>query len=397
MMKILGIKEEAEHLLVSIEADSEMCKYVYSKHFVNLSKRIALPGFRKGHAPMEMVIKYLKSRDQWGRECQAVISKIIENSVQEISKSEKELDERVFGMPIENRLDKFDQEKWEVSFESKFEKFPEVSLNDYSSIPTLFEPMEIGEGDCLVNCQDSEITKENVVFVSLVCKDEKGKMIDKYIYEVLMFDLSKTEINKEIVDCLLGAKVGEKKVVKVKDGESEIEIDLTVLENNKKVTLEQAIKELKFKPEITMDSLKTEVIRRSKEYNGVIRHRDVIKWLLTHKLNPLPIQNLRREASQTYQQLLRRGMKNIKFESVFWEHIKNLTTSLTLREIAKKEKIEIVDGDKELFATHIEENPWIYGNKRVEDVFNYDEEVLKEFILQFKVFKFLDERLKFSN
>lgn len=94
---------------------------------------------------------------------------------------------------------------------------------------------------------------------------------------------------------------------------------------------------------------------------------------------------------------MKRGQKKVSFENVFYECSKNLKTTLVLDAISKKENIKIDENeDRKAFARNIEEYPLIYGYKKVEDVFNCSEEVLREYIVQFKTIQMLLGRWRFS-
>lgn len=109
----------------------------------------------------------------------------------------------------------------------------------------------------------------------------------------------------------------------------------------------------------SVEKLKEAIKKQYEVHNSYVKYQDILKWLYSNanKVEPFPIEGLKREASNTYNTLLKKGHKNSSFENVFYEHSKNLKTTLVLDAITKKEKIKMNDKDKEAFAKHIEEFP----------------------------------------
>lgn len=218
-------KEEGNFLWLTLEADAESFKSAYFNHFNKVVKNVSIPGFRKGHAPMDMTIQYLKNRGAFGREMNVVVSQIIEKTVTKMSEEEKEWDEKIFGLPLENKVNDCDLDKWYLKFESKFEKFPTITLSDYSKIDTLIEEKAPNMDICPCT-EPKEVEKNDVVAVSMIGKNSKGELINKYVYDMLEIDLEHTKIRKEMVEALLGKKAREKAELKFKDGEDEVSLEM---------------------------------------------------------------------------------------------------------------------------------------------------------------------------
>lgn len=153
------------------------------------------------------------------------MSRIIEKEVLTLAQTDPELDKKIFGAPIESRIrDDMDLDKWFMQLEIKFEKFPEVSLSDYSVIPTLIEYKEPDLQLCPVS-EDKGIESDDVVAFAMMGKTKKtnddGKEEEtvemKYTYDMLEVDLSQTKIPREIVDALIGLKAKDKKELVLQD------------------------------------------------------------------------------------------------------------------------------------------------------------------------------------
>lgn len=392
-------KEEGNFLWLTMEADADVLKKLYFEHFTKVVSSFSMPGFRKGHAPMDRVIRDLKNKGSFGRELEIVVGQAIEKTVVKMSEEEKTWDEKIFGLPVENKVSEFDLDKWYLKFESKFEKFPIVTLADYSKIETLIEEKKPNLDIC--PCTEAkEAEKNDVVAVAMLGKKSTGEPVNKYVYDMLEIDLENTKIRKEIVDSIIGKKARDKVEVKLKDGSDEITLEIWVIEVRKKEPVNQKLVERLKLPGIdSVEKMKEAIEKWYKTHNSYVRYQDILKWLYSqdNKVDPFPVEGIRREAARAYNGLLKRGRKDVSFENVFYEHSKNLKTTLVLDAISKKENIKIDEKkDREEFAKNIEENPWIYGNRRVEDVFNCSEDVLKEYIVQFKTIQMLIEKWHFS-
>lgn len=399
-MKIIDVKEEGKFFKVTIEEDEEFFKNEYLNHFNRVIKNVSVPGFRKGKSPFDMAIQYLKNRGTFAREIQDLARDLIEKSTVKIAQEDKELDAKIFGFPVENTIEVLDLDKWILKFSSKFEKFPTVTLGDYSRIETLIEHKNPQADICPVS-ENKEVEKTDVVAIAMLGKDSKGKAINKYVYDMIEIDMEKTKIDKAIVKALIGAKIKDKKEAKVKYREEEINVEMWIIDVRKKENIDdELVKKLRIPGVSDVDSLKKAIIKQYEVHNSYVRYQDILKWLSSneHVIDPVPQENLRREAHRTYNSLVNKGHKNVSFENLFFENHKHLRTSLVLDAIAKKEKItEVEEKDKSDFLKDIDEHPWLYGNKKSEEIFNCPEDVLKEYIIQFKTIRFLTEKWCFCS
>lgn len=122
---------------------------------------------------------------------------------------------------------------------------------------------------------------------------------------------------------------------------------------------QQLVDKLKLPGIDSVEKLKEAIKKQYEVHNSYVKYQDILKWLYSNanKVEPFPVEGLKREASKTYNTLLKKGHEKPSFENVFYEHSKNLKTTLVLDAITKKEKIKMDDKDKEAFAKHIEEFP----------------------------------------
>lgn len=391
-MKILDSSIEEKHINLTIQANPDCFKNIYTKHFNALSKKLNIPGFRKGHAPLPMVLNYIKSRGYEESEHKHVAHKIIDHEVEHLSGGEWE--EKIFGKQIQYEVKELDVNKNLLVFSAKFEKVPEVILDSYDKIGTWIEEKDL-DNIYWTAPKELPIDKNDIVIVSVLAKDAEGKVVDEYSYDYLEIDLATTKLPKAIVEEV--AKL-EKEPKTIKWNELDLELRLLACLSKKEITPE-LLKELKFPESSSIEQFK-ELIKSQLELNNIAGvHRRVLKWILSSKniLEPLPIETLRIESYKVLQLAHKQGNNRLKFEDVLFEHIKNLKISFVLNALAKKENMELNEEDQSIYFRELEERPSLYGHKRPEDIFSLPKEELDAHVLQFKAFRFLQTKLFFSS
>lgn len=270
-------KEEGNFLWLTMEANADALKELYFQHFNKVVQKVSIPGFRRGHAPMHMIVQHLKNKGSFGRELEIVVGQAIEKTVVKMSEEEKDWDEKIFGLPVENKVSEFDLDRWYLKFESKFEKFPVVTLSDYSRIETLVEE-KIPNPDVLPLPEAKEVEKNDIVAVAMLGKNSAGEPVNKYVYDMLEIDLENTKISGEIVDAIVGKKAKDKVEVKFKDGQGEITVEMWIIEVRKKELVDQNLVERLKLPGIdSVEKMKEAIRKKYEEHNSYVRYQDILK------------------------------------------------------------------------------------------------------------------------
>ncbi|AEG73771.1 trigger factor [Mycoplasma haemofelis Ohio2] len=390
-MKILDSRVEDKHIFLTVESNSEKFKEIYNRHFLDLSKRLNIPGFRKGKASLDVVLNYVKSRGALDSETNNAVFKVVSYYSGEINEFNEDWKDKIFGKQVDHSVKELDLGTWKLVYEATFEKVPEVTLADYQKISTLVEEKSLDELFWPVK-KEGKPEAGDVAVIAMRAKNKEGESMPKYSYDFLEVDLSNSHLDSRILDA-------------IKESKNEVELDNCKLEIRllecvqKKAIDEQLIKDTPFPEKTTPEEVKKLIKNQFEMQNLSSRHREIVKWILSadNKLDPMPVETLRTETYKGFQMLRRRGNNNITFEDLMVENIKNLKLSCVLDAISKKENLSIQEGDQESFFKELDEKPWLYGYKSSEALFALPKEELDVHVLQFKTFKFLESKLFFSN
>ncbi|OAL10357.1 trigger factor [Candidatus Mycoplasma haematobovis] len=390
-MKILDSGIEEKYINLTIEADPNCFRNIYLKHFNALSKKLNIPGFRKGHAPLPMVLNYIKSRGYAESEHKHVAHKVIDHEVEHLS---GEWEEKIFGKQIDCEVKELDVNKNLLVFSAKFEKVPEVILDNYDQIGTWIEPKSL-DNLFWTSPKELPVEKDDVAVVSVLAKDREGKVVDEYSYDYLEIDLTTTKLPNPIVEAILTL---EKEPKIIKWNELDLELRLLACVSKREITPE-LLKELAFPETNNIDQFKNLIKSQWELHNIAGEHRRVLKWILSPKniLEPMPVETLRVESYKVLQLAHKKGNTRLKFEDVLFEHVKNLKISFVLNALAKKENMVLDEEDQSIYFRELEERPSLYGHKSPEEVFALPKEELDAHVLQFKAFRFLQTKLFFSS
>jgi trigger factor len=175
------------------------------------SKKIQVPGFRKGKAPISMLKK------MYGDAFEYEASEKIANSFFWKTVEEKEL--KPIGQPTMTDL-KFEPEK-ELSFKVKFEVVPKLEVKNYKGLTFDIPDLVAGENDINKEIdyilksnkalEDADIISDNdhSIDAEVVLIEKNGEALTDVKPEKMQIDLTAEGIAKEIIDNSKNKKVGE--------------------------------------------------------------------------------------------------------------------------------------------------------------------------------------------
>ncbi len=175
------------------------------------TKKIQLPGFRKGKAPVSMLKK------MYGDAFEYEASEKIANSF--FWKVAEEKNFKPIGQPSMTDL-KFEPQK-ELSFKVKFEVVPDLSVKNYKGL--VFDVPDLVAGDDEIDKEIDYILKSNKTLENADLIEDKNFSIDSEVVlierngeiqenskpEKMQIDLTAEGIAREIVDNSLNKKVGD--------------------------------------------------------------------------------------------------------------------------------------------------------------------------------------------
>ena len=175
------------------------------------TKKIQLPGFRKGKAPVSMLKK------MYGDAFEYEASEKIANSF--FWKVAEEKNFKPIGQPSMTDL-KFEPQK-ELSFKVKFEVVPDLSVKNYKGL--VFDVPDLVAGEDEIDKEIDYILKSNKTLENADLIEDKNFSIDSEVVlierngeiqenskpEKMQIDLTAEGIAREIVDNSLNKKVGD--------------------------------------------------------------------------------------------------------------------------------------------------------------------------------------------
>jgi trigger factor len=175
------------------------------------TKKVQIPGFRKGKAPLSMLKK------MYGDSFEYEASEKIANSF--FWKLAEENQFKPIGQPTMTDI-KFEPEK-ELSFKVKYETLPELDIKDYKGL--VFEIPDLIAGEDEIAKEIDYILKSNktledaevildrnfVIDADVVLDEKNGEKLDELKHEKMQIDLTSEGVAKEIVENSKNKKVGE--------------------------------------------------------------------------------------------------------------------------------------------------------------------------------------------
>jgi trigger factor len=350
------------------------------------SKKIQVPGFRKGKVPVSMLKK------MYGDALEYEASEKIANSFFWKVAEEKQL--KPIGQPTMTDL-KFEPEK-ELSFKVKYETIPALEVKDYKGISFDVPDFVVSdeevekEVDYIIKSNKSleeayEIVDNNfIIDAEVVLTERNGETITESKPEKMQIDLTAEGVAKEIVENAKNKKVGEsfsfsfkdEHKHKLEDGTEEIhkeeyKYQVNVLglkkivlpelneELIKKATKNKVSTETELKEEIRKDiqnyyNQRTEEFVRGKLVGEIVKNNDFVppKSLVNNILEEY-VKNEEEQAKkskypfnkeETRQRLLKSAENEVKWYLIKSEIQKNeniLVNDDEIKELAEKEAEKI--------------------------------------------------------
>lgn len=348
---------------LTVELSDETVKAHEKMTANNYLKVAKIPGFRPGKAPLQMVKERYKSEIQ-----KDVISHLLESGLAEAIEKAKlvpvnrpriQLEDFQAGKPLE--------------FHAEFEVQPEIEVRKYKGVPLKETKVEATEDEIektLNHLRDrfsvmepaTETKAEAGLYGSVeFTLDVNGKKEPK---QTISVEMGKGQILEDLDKALLQMSVGEEKEIETKFPDdyhektlagkpAKFELKLVDLKKKNLPELNDAFA-AQVKADSTLDALKKEIkdsIVQGKTNDHLKNQRqEIVDYLIEHNKFDVPNSMVDQQAISLLQwmenDLRRRGMsvQNLKQEeldSVRKRAEQMVRSSLLLKEIALKEKIEL--------------------------------------------------------
>lgn len=417
VIDINSSEKEVEIKLVYDEIKTELEDEVKKQ-----TKKIQLPGFRKGKAPVSMIKK------MYGDALEYEASEKIANSFFWKVADEKGL--KPIGQPSMTNLN-FEPEK-ELSFKVRFESFPALDVKDYLNI-------NIDLPD--LNATDEEIQKEidyiiksnktleetdsvsdvnTMIDAEITLVEKNGSVTEDAKPEKMTIDLTAEGIAKEIITNAMNKKTGESFSFSYKDEHShkhedgseeihkeEFKYEVKIL-GLKKVILpelnEELIKKVTKEKQTTVTGLKEDIKNDIQRYydqqsEELLRVKLISEIIKANDFTPPKsfVENILEEYVKTEEEQSKKSRHPFNKDEARKRLQKSAETEvkwyLIRSEILKKENLSVTDEDLKELA----EKESVTTGLPVEKLINYYQSSgQKDKLLDKKLFEYLKSKSKIN-
>ncbi|WP_448527739.1 trigger factor [Parathermosynechococcus lividus] len=229
--ELISITTEARpnsQLAATIEVTADRSQQVYNQVLNDLVRNTQLPGFRKGKAPKQLLLKQIGAQ----RLRYAAMEKLIEDTVKEAVKQQNipYLGNLKLEGDVAEVLEQFDPQQ-PFRFSVTFDVTPEVSVSSYQGLtieysPVTYDPATVDEvlqrhqreHATLIPVEDRPAQWGDDVTIKLETKDAKtGEIIDTLSAAELPLTLDEQQpfVLREIPAAVVGMAIAETKTVTV--------------------------------------------------------------------------------------------------------------------------------------------------------------------------------------
>ncbi len=375
-------------------------------------KKISMPGFRKGRVPISLIKKYYGDAIEY-KAAEKIAEKKAWDAIDETG-------EKPISIPKFTELDY--KGKDGLVFKVEFEVKPKIEPKDYTGLEIekiIFDVKNEYIEEELKRLQKSKATYEEAetvenknfrIYADLQRVDENGEPVkDNEPAKDMLIDLSEKNVNQQIVENVIGKKVGDEFEFTFEDehkhGEETHKVTYRykgIIKKIEKIVLpeitDEFIKEVTNGKHETVDSYKEEIYKYFKDYYDKESEEIMLNSLLT-KVS----QNNDFDVPEGHIELVLKRMVDYEIENAkrynqpvpdenqLREQLKdkakwNAKWQLLMEAIAEKEGIKVTDDDLKKLAEEEAEKTGI----SVEKLINYYKDSGKEAtLLEDKVIEFL--------
>ena len=222
-MKVTLEKLPASQISFDIQVEGAKSQAIYDRIVKDLTRTMQVPGFRKGKAPTQLVLRQVGTQ----RLKVNVLEELLEKTLTEALDEHKEVKDKALGgfqliSDMETLVQTFTPGQ-EVSFKAAIDVEPEVSLNKYQGFEVQAEEIkpDLTEVDrtlrefqvrksTLVPIEDRAVELNDVVTVDLKVIDrETGEELPDAGEEDFQLDVDEKAFIPEVVRAIVGAAIDD--------------------------------------------------------------------------------------------------------------------------------------------------------------------------------------------
>ena len=212
---------EKSSVKLSVTVAKKDVQDVYGAITAKYVKTAQIPGFRKGHVPVNVLER------KFGDALKAdAMNELVDKSLNEIFEKETENRPLPYAQPVMDKAPEFDVNK-DFSYEVIYDVFPKVAVKDFSGITVKEPQVTIGDTEIqeelkavqernavVMDKKDGEsVEKGNIVTINYSELDDTGKEIDGSRRQDFVFTVGSGENIYKIDDEITGMKKGETKQI----------------------------------------------------------------------------------------------------------------------------------------------------------------------------------------
>ena len=210
---------EKSSVKLSVTVAKKDVQDVYGAITAKYVKTAQIPGFRKGHVPVNVLER------KFGDALKAdAMNELVDKSLNEIFEKETENRPLPYAQPVMDKAPEFDVNK-DFSYEVIYDVFPKVAVKDFSGITVKEPQVTIGDTEIqeelkavqernavVMDKKDGEsVEKGNIVTINYSELDDTGKEIDGSKRQDFVFTVGSGENIYKIDDEITGMKKGATK------------------------------------------------------------------------------------------------------------------------------------------------------------------------------------------
>ncbi len=222
-MKVTLEKLPASQIGFDIQVEGAKSQAIYDRIVKDLTRTIQVPGFRKGKAPQQLVLRQVGTQ----RLKANVLEELLEKTLNEVLAENKEVKDKALGgfqliTDIETLVQTFNPGQ-EISFKAAIDVEPEVTLAKYQDFAVQAEEIkpDLTEVDrtlrefqvrksTLVPVEDRAIQLEDVVTVDLKVLDRAtGEELPDAGEDDFQLDVDEKAFIPEVVKAIVGAAIDD--------------------------------------------------------------------------------------------------------------------------------------------------------------------------------------------
>ena len=212
---------EKSSVKLSVTVAKKDVQDVYGAITAKYVKTAQIPGFRKGHVPVNVLER------KFGDALKAdAMNELVDKSLNEIFEKETENRPLPYAQPVMDKAPEFDVNK-DFSYEVIYDVFPKVAVKDFSGITVKEPQVTIGDTEIqeelkavqernavVMDKKDGEsVEKGNIVTINYCELDDDGKEIEGSKRQDFVFTVGSGENIYKIDDEITGMKKGETKQI----------------------------------------------------------------------------------------------------------------------------------------------------------------------------------------